>query len=82
MFATIPAVEVVTPPNHAGLFAFGTPQPPRDVHLWLDRHQVWCRWVADPPSVRLSFGFYTTEDEVDRVAALVREHAGVRAGVT
>ena len=77
---TIPGVEVVTPPNHAGLFAFGTPSAPRDAHVWLDRLQVWCRSVADPPSVRLSLGFYTTEDEVDRVASLVREHGRVPAG--
>jgi selenocysteine lyase/cysteine desulfurase len=79
-FRAIPGVEVVTPPNHAGLFAFSTPSPPRDLHVWLDQHQVWCRSVADPPSVRLSFGFYTTEDEIDRVAALVREHGRVTAG--
>jgi L-cysteine/cystine lyase len=77
---TIPGVDVVTPPNHAGLFAFATPSAPRDLHVWLDQHEVWCRSVADPPSVRLSFGFYTTEDEINRVAALVREHSRVTAG--
>jgi L-cysteine/cystine lyase len=81
VFRTIPGVEVVTPPNHAGLFAFGTPSAPRDLHVWLDRHQVWCRSVTAPPSVRLSFGFYTTADEIDRVAALVREHGRVATGV-
>lgn len=69
----------VTSPLHpeltSGLVSFSVAEAnPQEVvaYLW-ERARIVSRWVNDPPGVRLSLDFFNTEEEVDRVAACLRE---------
>lgn len=60
---------VVTPRSHAGLVTVrleGT--DPEEAARRLLRQGFWVRSVPVPPGVRVSCGFYNSEDEIDQVA--------------
>jgi L-cysteine/cystine lyase len=80
LLVSIPEVDVITPANHVGLIGFTIPGGAEAAADWLDARGVWCRSIRQPELVRLSIGFYTTEDEIAQVAALIEErvHEGVR----
>lgn len=75
--AGIPGVRVVTNRgSHAGLvtFAVGAVEPD-DVVAELAARRILVRTINHPRAVRLSIGYYTTEDEIDQVVAAIAELA-------
>ena len=69
----VEGVEVVTPSIHAPLVCFRVAgQSPADVVTSLAKDGVVTRSVNDTGVVRLSTGFYNTEQEIDRAIELVR----------
>ncbi len=72
-----PGVEVVTSStDHAGLVSFrvGDHPPESIVQQLADRH-ILVRSIQRPRAVRLSLGYYNTENEVEEVIAAVGELA-------
>jgi L-cysteine/cystine lyase len=69
----IPGVEVLTPVSRpAGLVTFtvaGTDPDAADARLFA--RGVTARWIPDPPSLRISTGFFTDDHDLDRMAAAV-----------
>jgi len=62
-------VEVLTPPDRmAGLVTFTVRDcdPQQLVEKLLERNVI-VRWITHPYSVRLSAGFYNTEDDIERL---------------
>ena len=78
--AEIPGVSVLSPMERdisSGLVSFSIDGvEPADVvsFLWAE-HRIAARRVAYPPGVRASLHFFNTEEEVERLAAAVRERA-------
>ncbi len=78
--AEISAVHVLSPSDDAasaGLVAFGVAGQSADsvvARIWQD-HRIVVRQVHYPESVRASLHFFNTEEEVDRLAAVVAELA-------
>ncbi len=69
-------VEVITPcGTHAGLVSFQIPggAPEAVVARLTDEHDILCRAIPWTPWVRLSTGWYTTVEEVDRAVRAVAE---------
>ena len=81
--ADAPGVEVLSPlegPGCSGLVAFkidGADHEEVSRLLW-GSERIVIRSVAYPPSLRLSAGFYNTEEEIDQVATAVRRLAKER----
>jgi L-cysteine/cystine lyase len=76
--AAIPGVRVLTPPGpHAGLVSFTVDgHAPEAVARTLAADGVIVRWVRRPEVVRASLGFFTTHEDVARLAAGVAAVAG------
>lgn len=67
--AGLEGVEVLTPPDRmAGLVTFTVRDcdPQQLVEKLLERNVI-VRWITRPYGVRLSAGFYNTEDDIDRL---------------
>ncbi len=79
--ATLEDVTVLTPVERmAGLVSFTVRDlDPQQLVDALARRNVIVRWITHPYCVRLSAGFYNTEDDIDR---LVEALAGVRHELT
>lgn len=71
----IDGVEVITPKSRmAGLIAFNvTGVEPGDAVKALDERGFTLRTIPNPACVRLSTGFYNTEDEIRNVGAAIEE---------
>ena len=71
----IDGVEVITPQDRmAGLIAFNlTGMEPNDVVTALDQRGFILRTIADPACVRLSTGFYNTEEEIVNLGGAIEE---------
>ncbi|MDQ2732834.1 MAG: aminotransferase class V-fold PLP-dependent enzyme, partial [Armatimonadota bacterium] len=71
----LPGMEIISPRGpglSTGLLAFRLPgKSPQEIvqRLW-ETERVVCRWV-EPAAIRLSVHIFNTEDELDRVAALL-----------
>ena len=76
----VPGVTVMSPTDRSmssGLVSFaveGADPEQAATHLW-ERHRIMARWVAYPPSIRISLHFFNTEEEVGKVVEAVRELA-------
>lgn len=72
LLGEVPGLRVVTPDRHAGLVTvqFGGIEPETAARELL-RQGFWIRSVPVPRGVRVSCGFYNTEEEIDRIAAAV-----------
>ncbi len=67
--AELEGVEILTPPDRmAGLVSFTVHgcDPQQLVEALADRNII-VRWIAHPYSVRLSAGFYNTEDDIEHL---------------
>lgn len=74
----IDGVTITTPPGRqAGLICFTFPdwEPEAVVEELADRNIV-VRSIGRPAGLRVSTGFYNTEEEIDRLAAVLRELQG------
>ncbi|HMM41867.1 MAG TPA: aminotransferase class V-fold PLP-dependent enzyme [Thermomicrobiales bacterium] len=71
----IDGVEVITPKSRmAGLIAFNvTSMEPGDVVKALDERGFTLRTIPNPACIRLSTGFYNTEEEILNVGAAIEE---------
>lgn len=76
--AGLPGVEVLTPPGpQAGLVAFTAPgSDPAAACERLARGGVTVRWLAHPPALRASAGFFTDASDVERLRAGVAALSG------
>ncbi len=71
--AEIPGVRVVTPPACAGLLAFTVAgAEPERLAARLDARGVIIRSLRAPRALRASFGFFNTEEDVDRLLTALR----------
>ncbi|BDG60737.1 aminotransferase class V-fold PLP-dependent enzyme [Caldinitratiruptor microaerophilus] len=72
----VPGVRVVTPDRHAGLVTVQVEgMEPEAAARELLRRGFWIRSVPTPPGVRISCGFYNTEEEIDRIAGALADLA-------
>ena len=73
--SAIDGVEVITPSSRmAGLIAFNlTGLAPGDLVAELDQRGFILRTIPSPACVRLSTGFYNTEDEIRQLGAAIEE---------
>ncbi len=69
----------VTSPRHpqlvSGLVSFSVEGADPQIvvnHLW-EHSKIVCRWVNDPPGVRLSLDFFNTGDEIEKVVDCLKE---------
>jgi L-cysteine/cystine lyase len=70
-----PQVEVVTPPGHSTLVSFRPNGDPAELVAALHGHGVIVRELPGRNLVRASCGWWTSEDDLQRLAAGVRELA-------
>jgi len=68
----VPGVTVVTPAESAGLVTFQVESDPERVVRALAQQRIIVRTVPHPRSLRLSAGFFNTEEELERLAAALR----------
>ena len=74
--AELPAVELLTPPDHAGLVAFRIAGVDSDACVAaLHARGVDIRSVPDNGAMRIACEFFNTEAEVDRAVELIHDHA-------
>jgi len=74
VLAGVPGVKVLTPDAAAGLVTFQVPEADeKQVLKALTSQGIQMRTVPHPKSLRLSTGFYNTEEELERVAAALKE---------
>lgn len=73
--SNIDGVEVITPRDRmAGLVSFNLAgMEPNDLVTALDERGFILRTIPDPACVRLSTGFYNTEDEIERLGAAIED---------
>jgi L-cysteine/cystine lyase len=64
----MPLVEVVTPPGHSTLVSFTPPGDPKDLVGSLDERGVVVRDLPGRGLVRASCGWWTSEDDLQRLA--------------
>ena len=64
-----PHVEVVTPPGHSTLVSFRPPADPTKLVSDLQEHGVIVRELPGRNLVRASCGWWTNEDDLQRLAA-------------
>lgn len=70
--AEVPGVRVLTPANAAGLLSFTVEGiDPDTVVSRLDAQRIIIRSIKVPNCARAAFGFYATEEDVDRFVAAV-----------
>ncbi|MFS8640830.1 MAG: aminotransferase class V-fold PLP-dependent enzyme, partial [Symbiobacteriaceae bacterium] len=72
ILAGVPGVTVVTPAESAGLVTFQVESDPERVVRALAQQRIIVRTVPHPRSLRLSAGFFNTEEELERLAAALR----------
>lgn len=65
-------VEVVTPPRHSTLVAFRPSADPTELVAALDRQDVIVRELPGRNLVRAAVGWWTNEDDLERLAAGLR----------
>ncbi|WP_376795691.1 aminotransferase class V-fold PLP-dependent enzyme [Thermogemmatispora sp.] len=75
LLSQVPGVRVLTPrPGESGLlsFTFERAEPERVVQRLAKEHNVLIRSIPERQALRISTGFYNTEEELERVAAILR----------
>ncbi|WP_069801236.1 aminotransferase class V-fold PLP-dependent enzyme [Thermogemmatispora onikobensis] len=75
LLSEVPGVSVLTPqPGASGLlsFTFTRAEPEAVVRRLAEEHNVLIRSIHERQALRLSTGFYNTEEELERVAAILR----------
>jgi len=74
ILAGVPGVKVLTPETAAGLVTFQVPEADeKQVLKALTTLGIQMRTVPHPKSLRLSTGFYNTEEELERLARVLRQ---------
>jgi len=68
----VPGVTVLTPAEPAGLVSFQVEANADAVLKALTGQKILIRTVPHPRSLRLSTGFYNTEEELEQLAAALR----------
>jgi L-cysteine/cystine lyase len=73
--SNIDGIEVITPQDRmAGLVSFNLAgMEPNDLVTALDERGFTLRTIPDPACVRLSTGFYNTEEEIETLGAAIEE---------
>lgn len=77
--ADIPGLTVLTPrPGSSGLLTFHLEGADEgDLVSWLQHdHDIYVRAIHEHRAVRVSTGFYNTEDEIDQLARALRKRSG------
>jgi len=72
LLAAVPGVTVVTPVETAGLVTFQVEANADAVLKGLAAQKILIRTVPHPRSLRLSTGFYNTEEDLERLAEVLR----------
>lgn len=75
LLSEVPGVTILTPqPGASGLlsFTFARAEPEAVVQRLAEEHNVLIRSIHERQALRLSTGFYNTEEELERVAAILR----------
>jgi L-cysteine/cystine lyase len=75
LLSEVPGVKILTPqPGASGLlsFTFARAEPEAVVRRLAEEHNVLIRSIHERQALRLSTGFYNTEEELERVAAILR----------
>ncbi len=78
LLAAVPGVTVLTPAETAGLVSFQVESDADRAVKALAEQGIIIRTVPHPRSLRLSAGFYNTEEELERLAAALKPLAGGR----
>lgn len=78
LLEAVPGVDVLTPENaHAGLLAFAiSGHEPAAANSELSRRRVSIRPIDHPPCVRSSTGFFTSDEDLERLIAEITMLAG------
>jgi L-cysteine/cystine lyase len=77
--ADLPGVQVLTPTQSAGLLCFTVEGiDPEQVVLRLNERGIIARWIKEPRCVRISLGFFNTEDDIDRLVEGLRDDIGLK----
>jgi L-cysteine/cystine lyase len=72
----IPGVEIISPSNAAGLLSFAVAGVDAEaLSRRLNAQGIVIRWIRAPRCARASFGFFNTEEDVDRLVAAVAGEA-------
>ncbi len=74
--AGLPGTTILTPSGpQAGLVTFTVDGlDPSKTMLRLSKEDIVLRFLRHPYALRISTGFYNTEEDIDRLAAALREH--------
>jgi L-cysteine/cystine lyase len=73
----LPGTTILTPPSpQAGLVTFnGEGLDPAKTMLKLGSDGIILRFIRHPYALRISTGFYNTEEDIDRLVATLREYS-------
>jgi len=78
---TVPGLQLLTPnPGASGLLAFSLDgQSPDEVVTYLrDEHHIYTRTIPEMNSIRISTGFYNTEEEIDNLVKVLSTYSNIQ----
>jgi len=78
---TVPGLQLLTPnPGASGLLAFTlNGQSPDEVVTYLrDEHHIYTRTIPEMNSIRISTGFYNTEEEIDNLVKVLSTYSNIQ----
>ncbi len=78
---TVPGLQLHTPnPGASGLLAFTlNGQSPDEVVTYLrDEHHIYTRTIPEMNSIRISTGFYNTEEEIDNLVRVLSTYSNIQ----
>ena len=73
----LPCIRLISQAGTAGLLTFNLARhDPTQLTEELQKRNIMVRWLPKPYALRISIGFYNTEDEIDQLVAILKEIAG------
>jgi L-cysteine/cystine lyase len=77
LLGDVKGLSILTPPEAGGLLSFAIAGiDAEDLDSKLAQQRIFTRWVDEPRCVRISLGFYNTEEELERLTEVLQASAG------
>ena len=75
--SALPFIRLISAEGTAGLITFNViGHDPAQLTEELQKRQIMVRWLPKPYALRISLGFYNTEQEIDQLIAVLHEISG------
>lgn len=73
----VPGLEIITPPNAAGLLSFTVKGlDPVQTSNRLAERGILLRWISEPRCLRVSLGFFNTDEDIAKLVEALKAEAG------